>query len=304
MCEQDTRNLERKRDRNSTPSEPGAYSAGRLPWESQEAYDKHCAAFVNLYQPAGYIEHDLLRDMAANRWQRKRSNYMTAVAMHRHEFGQALVESGAKSWQEVRTFVCQSDIANKETLERIAASMVRAIELGVQIKEKSYNSDEVSKVVHEMADTWNNTYTLLEGVDRKLDLDREFFEHYMPEKLEQIIRVQNARDAQFDKMHSRLQVIQEARLRREALSLSKQQAAVVNLLFDKPAAQEVAEQDSASHDRGTESNALHRDKTHQRSGDGGDRPWRQPARDVDLDADDSPSGEDPLAEFVEESDEN
>ena len=102
-------------------------------------------------------------------------------------------------------------------------------------------------------------------------------------------------------------------MRREALSLNRQQAAAVSVLFGKPADREAAEQASPSDDGGKESNALHRDETDQRSGDGGDRPWRQPspdedldaddvdldADDVDLDADDAPSGNDPLAEFVE-----
>ena len=93
---------------------------------------------------------------------------MVAVAMHRHEFGQALMESGAKSWQEVKTFVRQSDVANKKTIKSIETSMVRVMEIGVQI-EKSYNSDEVTKLAHEIADTCSNSCELLAGIDAKLD---------------------------------------------------------------------------------------------------------------------------------------
>ena len=259
----------------------GAYSAGRLPWESKEAHDKHGAEFVKLYQPVGYVERNEVLNMALNRLKRKRTRLMTTVAMHRHEFGQALLESGAKSWQEVKTFLRQSDVANKETINSIKTSMDRVMEIGVQI-EKSYNFDEVIPLVHEIADTCSNSCELLKGIDAKLDRECKFFEQYLPDKLESETRRENALDGQFDKMISRLQVMQEARLRRDALSRK-------------------------------ESDAPHRDETDQRSGDGGDRPWRQPspdedldaddvdldADDVDLDADDAPSGNDPLAEFVE-----
>ena len=82
----------------------GVYTAGYLPWESKEAYDKHRAAFVSFWQPVGYIERNLVGDAATNRWRRKRTRLMMTVALHRHEFGQALIESGAKSWQEVQNF--------------------------------------------------------------------------------------------------------------------------------------------------------------------------------------------------------
>jgi hypothetical protein len=286
--------------RNRNAVRTGAYTVGLLPWESQEEYDKHCAEFVNLYEPVGYVERNLVLDLAANRWQRKRSHLMTAVAMHRHEFGQALVESGAKSWQEVKTFLHQSDTQNKQTLNDITASMVRVIEIGVQLRQKFLDFDEVSKLVHEIADTCANSCKLLEDIDAKLDREHKFFEQYLPERLESITRLENAKDGQFEKLCSRFQVIQEGRLRREALSLNKQQAAAV----DKPSDREAAEQDSPSADGGIQSNEPHSDETGQRSGDGGDRPWRQPGPDADLDADDEPSGKDPLAEFVEEGSES
>jgi hypothetical protein len=45
----------------------GAYSAGRLPWEAQEVYGRHCAEFANFYQQVGYVERALVLEMAANR---------------------------------------------------------------------------------------------------------------------------------------------------------------------------------------------------------------------------------------------
>ena len=92
--------------------------------------------------------------------------------------------------------------------------MDQLVEIGVQL-EKSYNSDEVTKFVHELADTCINGVKLLEDIDAKLDRERKFFEQYLPDKLEQITRLENAQDAQFDKMLGRLQAIQEGRLRRK-----------------------------------------------------------------------------------------
>jgi HPt (histidine-containing phosphotransfer) domain-containing protein len=249
----------------------GAYAAGRLPWESQEAFDRHHAEFADLYQPVGYPLRCLVRDIANNRWRRRRTDLMTAVAMHRDEFGQALMESGAKSWQEVKTFLHQSDVATKETFNGIVTSMVRVIEIGGEIKE-SHNFDEVTKLVHEMAGSCANSCERLVDIDAKLDRECKFFDQYLPERLEQITRLQNALDAQNDKMHARFQVMQEALLRREA--------AAVSVSFDKSADQEAAEQDSPADadNGGKESDALH----------------REPDPGVDLDADDR----DPLADFL------
>jgi hypothetical protein len=67
------------------------------------------------------------------------------------------------------------------------------------------------------------------------------WEHYVPQKAEQRLKLENLLDSQFDKLAARLQIIQEARLRREALSLRNDQAAVVNELLvksdDRPAAE-------------------------------------------------------------------
>ena len=123
-----------------------------------------------------------------------------------------------------------------------------------------------------MAGSCANSCERLVDIDAKLDRECKFFDQYLPEKLEQITRLQNALDAQNDKMHARFQVMQEALLRREA--------AAVSVSFDKSADQEAAEQDSPADadNGGKESDALH----------------REPEPGVDLDADDR----DPLADFL------
>lgn len=196
------------------------------------------------------------------------------------------VRSGLdRIWGEVLArspkFLRQSDVANKQTINDIAKSMDQLVEIGVQL-EKSYNSDEVTKFVHELADTCINSVKLLEDIDAKLDRERKFFEQYLPDKLEQITRLENAQDAQFDKMLGRLQAIQEGRLRRETSALNREQATAVNELFAKHPDQEAAEQDSPADadNGGKEADALH----------------REPDPAVDLDADD---GRDPLVDFLE-----
>jgi hypothetical protein len=271
-----------------------------LPWESEEQYKKHCAEFVKVKRPVGDIEYDTVIDMALNRWRRKRIKLMANVAANRHGFGRALMESKMQSWQEIGTFLHDSNIENKQTFDSIVASLVQAIEIGGQLKQKTFDSDEVSRVVQEIADTCTNCCELLESINNKLDLEREFFDQYMPKNLEEIVRVENALDAQFDKICSRLQVMQESRLRRDALVLQNQQAAAIALL-GKLGNQEAPENHSPSHGEGAESDALDRHQTDQPTADVGDRPWSHPSPEVDLDADEGePDERDPLAEFVEE----
>jgi hypothetical protein len=225
----------------------GAYAAGLLPLESMKAYQKHCAAFRNSYEAVGYIERGLVRDMARNRWQRRRTKLMVAIAMYRHPFGRTLMECGAQSWQEVASLVRKSNTRTRETLESIGASMLQLVELGGQIKQETLDSEVVSECLHKIADSCSNSFELLEDIRNKLDQEREFFEQYMPQKLEQIVRVDNALDAQFEKMHFRLQVVQEARLRRDQLLLSNQQAAAV-LLLGKPGDRRAATESALDHE--------------------------------------------------------
>lgn len=276
----------------------GAYSHGLLPWESEDEYKKHCTEYMNLYEPKGKIEIRFVMDMAVNRWQRRRLGFMTSVATYRHGFGQA-VEELARSWQEALSFVRELNIRHKENLDRIATWIVETGETTVKLHQTS----EASKLMHEIGDRCTHACELLEDIAAKLDLEREFFEQYMPQKFEQRIRLENLLDAQFDKIHSHFLMLKEARLKREELLLSKHQAAAVNVLLGKPAIPEIAENDLPSNDGGMDLDAPDRDETDQPSADGGDRPWRHPSDQVNLDADDKDEDldldeDDPLMKFV------
>ena len=254
----------------------GAYAAGLLPWESKEAFKAHCEHFTKCYRPFGYIERGIVNDMAVNRWQRKRLHLMTTIATYRHEFGQAVMQSGAESWQGLEAFVRESSTSNKETFDSIATSMLRIVEISGELVQKAFDADEASEVFNQLKTTCINGCDLLKAIDAKLDLERDFFEHYIPEKFEQRIKLENLLDGQFDKLHARLQILQEARLRRDAL----EQAAAVNELAGKPVDPDV-ESDSPPDDGGTELGAPDCDETLSADGAGDEE-------------------RDPLTEFVEE----
>ena len=259
----------------------GVYAAGLLPWEGEELWKNHVLEFVKFYRPVGYVEHGVVTDMAANRWQRRRTRQMMAVATLRHGFGLALVEAEPQSWIEVRSFLSESDLENKQMLKDMRASIAEVHEMGEQLK-VNFDSDAVSKFLQELADTCAKNCELLDAIKSKLDLEDDFFQHYLPKNSEQIVRVETALDAQFDKMHSRLQVIQEARLRRDALLLQKQQAATVALLGNQQGP-EIHSLDEAESDV---------PRSHQT--DEGDWPGRHPNPETNFDADD------PLRMFVEQ----
>jgi hypothetical protein len=246
----------------------GAYATGLLPWEDREAYNKHCQHFMKLYKPVGYIERGIVKDMAVNRWQRKRLQLMTTIATFRHEFGQAVVESGAESLQEVEAFVRESDVSNKKVLESIAASMLQMVETSSELVQKAFDADEAAEVFDKLKATCIESCELLKAIDAKLDLEGDFFEHYVPRKFEQRVKLENLLDGQFDKLQSRLQVLQEARLRREALA----KAVAVNALLRTPADRQAAEGASPSTGDGSDSDARASDDTGQRSAGEGKRP--------------------------------
>jgi hypothetical protein len=271
----------------------GAYTTGLLPWESQEEYDRHRAEFVKTYRPVGYVEYCLVGHMGAILWQYKRTELMTGAAMHRHEFGRAVMEAGAQSWQEANRLATEN---LAKTLNSIPELLARAIKIAGELKQAASGSDDVLEGVEKIGDACTKTCDLLQDVDVKLGLERDFFESYIPQKLDQIVRVQNALLAQFDKIHSRLQIIQEARLRREQLLLKEQQEVAVGALLSKAGNRQAAEDVPPSNASGTQSDAL----------DGCDWPSRHPHSEDDLqsqddlEAEDDQSGTDPFEKFIQE----
>ena len=188
-----------------------------LPWEAVAELEALCAGIFNDHQPKGTSEESTVTDMVENRWRRRRLRRTTAIATHRHPFGRAMEESGAKSWPEALSVAREHNLKRDEALASLAASTDQLAEAAVELKQKSESSGELEKLARRTANGCIKTYKELARVENAMDAEREFFAEYLPQNLEQLLRIENLLDAQFDKLLGRLERMQEARILRETL---------------------------------------------------------------------------------------
>ena len=188
-----------------------------LPWENADEYEEHFEGISRKEQADGPIEEGFVRDMAENRWLRNRQRRTTAISTRRHSFGRELEESGARSWREALLYVTKSQCKNFETCESIDESLREIASKTRQLIEEPETSDVEERSLQEMAKECTKGVQILAGIKLGLDAERNFFDEYSPKQLRQRINLENALDAQFDKIRGRLEREQEARLIRERM---------------------------------------------------------------------------------------
>ena len=188
-----------------------------LPWEDVAEFQAFYDDIFNDHQPKSATEKCIVADMVENRWRRRRLRRMMAIATHRHAFGRALEESGAKSWPDALSIAREHNLERNEALQSLATSTVQLTEAAVELKQKSESNGELEKLARRIANGCTKTYKALTRIESALDAEWEFFDAYLPKNLEELVRMENSLDAQYDKSFGRLERIQEARILRETL---------------------------------------------------------------------------------------
>jgi hypothetical protein len=192
----------------------GAYARDHLlPWESPAEHEKHRAEIFADLRPEGPIQRGIVENIVENRWLRRRLQRTTAISAHRHPFGRALEESGAKSWQDAVSYLQKRDVEFKKELQNNAARFNEVAEAA----EEWELDGKLESLPQKLLDVCSKASEHLTHIATALDEEREFFAEYSPKQLEDRIRIENSLDAQYDKLRARLVVEQEARALREKL---------------------------------------------------------------------------------------
>lgn len=195
----------------------GMYARGLLPWENAAERERLRVGICKDCQPVGTIEEGIVANMVENRWQRERQQQTTAIATHRHPFGQVLEESGAKTWLDALAIVRERDIQHENTLQSLVAPLDQIAKNSVRVNQKWDDAGEFKKLARTTANGVIKTYKVLAHIRTALDEEQKFFREYWPNHIEDRIRVENSLDAQFDKSFGRLERVQEARMLRDKL---------------------------------------------------------------------------------------
>ena len=125
-----------------------------LPHESQEAYDKLEASFINRFKPADDLESELVQEMAAARWRLRRIEAMEA----------ALFKKVIKQHEDAGTpdalDVAYAEVAESKSyrmLVRHAAQLRRAYEKAwkeIQFLQSQHETDEEDELQNEPSDAF------------------------------------------------------------------------------------------------------------------------------------------------------
>jgi hypothetical protein len=210
---------------NKNALKTGAYSRDTLlPWESAAEFETHRADIFDDLQPTGKIQHSIASDIADNRWLRERQRRTTAIATLRHSFGRELEESGVSSWKEVLSFLSEREIEHRKLLRSMDESMEKIAATVEDYIKASEASDELEKYVRKILKGFEENGALLDLIATAVDDERDFFLEYSPKRLEQRIHLENALDAQYDKLRARFVIEKEARIVRDKMRKSEETA--------------------------------------------------------------------------------
>jgi hypothetical protein len=216
-------------DRKFNALKTGAFAREvLLPWESRAEFEEHRADIFADLRPKGKIQTGLVDNIVENRFLRERQRRTTAIATQRHPFGRALEESGARSWQDALAVVKNRGDKHQETLQRIASKLDQLAEASQQAVEVPEHDRETRAACKKIAKACEAMFELLADIKGHLDDEKNFFAQYSPKHLQQRIQLENALDAQFDKMMGRLEV-QQARIAPQEMSVGN------SLLAQSPA---------------------------------------------------------------------
>lgn len=195
----------------------GVYSRDTLlPWEEEAEYEEHRTEIFDDYLPVGKIQSGIVGNMADNRWLRERLRRSTAIATRQHSYGRELEQSGVRSWQEAQKFLSEREDEHRKLFRNIDESMRQITIMLEDLSEESEDA-EIVKYAKRIRKGFQDNGTLLDEIARALNDEREFFQEYSPKKLQKRILLENALDAQFDKMRARLIIEIEARIVREKM---------------------------------------------------------------------------------------
>lgn len=211
----------------------GAYSREiLLPWESAAEYEKHRAEVFEDLQPEGKIQIGIVTDIAENRWLRERQRRTTAIGTRRHPYSDVLKDT--RSWQDVLSIVSKRPIENGKTLQSIVGSMEQIVALIKRFAQESDTTDQTDKDLRKILEVHREIYESLARIEAGGDAEKAFFSEYAPKLLERRIGLENALDAQFDKMNARLLIAQEAtRMRKEVRQQNVEATAVAKVVADE-----------------------------------------------------------------------
>jgi len=135
--------------------------------------------------------------------------------------------------EDVLLIVSKRPIENGKTLQSIVGSMEQIIALIKRFAQESDTTDQTDKDLRKILEVHREIYESLARIEAGGDAEKAFFSEYAPKLLERRIGLENALDAQYDKISARLVIAKETRMREEAQQQNVERAAVAKVVADE-----------------------------------------------------------------------
>jgi hypothetical protein len=192
----------------------GAYALeSALPWENAAEKEKLRAEVFKAERVKGKAHEFIAENLVENIWLQRRVRNTTAIATHRHVFGQALEEAGVANWRDAISSLRAYNLKMEKTLATIAKAESQLAEVTAQWSERT--DEELTKRATKIHNILRKNAQRLSEIVNGLDAQREFFLEYSPKHLERRIRLENSLQAQNRKIRADLLIEQEAERLRE-----------------------------------------------------------------------------------------
>ncbi len=187
----------------------GAYAfEPLLPWENPEERERLRVDMLNDLRPLSEYTRMIAEQIVETAWLQTRQHKTTAIATHRHTFGRALEEAGAKTWQEALSIARATNIEVVKTLQGIVDSESEIAKTLLDWDESE--GRDLKKFARKALAILKKNYKRIVKIEGKLDAERDFFLEYSPKHLERRIRIENSLSARLRSLHADFQVAQEA----------------------------------------------------------------------------------------------
>lgn len=255
----------------------GAYASEIiLPWESAVEFEKIRREIFTDRRPQGRIERGIVDDHVENRWLRQRLRQITAIEAHRHPVGKVLERSGATSWKHASKILQERSVAREKSIQSVATPMLKVAQIAKKLEPEM--SEDCEELLRQVLDVCSKSFEELDRIRTERDVDQDFFDAYAPKNLKRLVQLENALDAQFDKLCARLLREQEARIVRDKLPRIDEDAVPLDDVEEG-----AKEEDALSGDTANDDAKLNRDETDLGGKQGGAGPAKLHQHDDDAD---------------------
>jgi hypothetical protein len=187
-----------------------------MPWDSKEDFLQLHRELVEEFFPNGRAEEETVLDLAFQHWHKRTLWRLWQSAVIRDKFTEEILQTGGKSWIQVRRRLRAAARDERTLLGTIEDTVTKSVSevqrLGKKIVKNSGPQeiadlaprlDALLKVVTD------SLLPLLNSVRQAPDAEQAFDNAHAPDGLEKIMRLEAAVDARIGKLLSRLVCLKE-----------------------------------------------------------------------------------------------